>query len=59
MGIGQQSWYEFVVHTTTRTEVKRIKFDKVFWDQKLLTKLMKLYKHNLTPEIVSPMHALG
>lgn len=47
------------MHTTKGTEVQRIKFDKAFWDQKLLPKLTEFYMNSRAPEIVSPMHALG
>lgn len=56
---GHRPWSDFVVYTTKGIHVQRIKFDKVYWEKKLLPKLIEFYDNSLGPEIVSPVHVLG
>ena len=59
MGVGCHPWCDFVVYTNHGITVQRIRFDKAFWENKLLPKLVSFYDNCVAPEIVSPVHALG
>lgn len=49
----------FVVYTMKGPCVHRIPFDKNFWTDKLLPKLVSFYNNCVVPEIVSPVHHIG
>ena len=59
MWIGKRSWCDYVLYTKRGIHVQRICFDEVFWNQELLPKLTSFYDNCVSPEIVSPLHALG
>ena len=59
MAIGGRPWCDFVVFTSKGLSIQRIKYDKNFWDEKLLPKLISFYDNCVAPEIVSPVHSLG
>ena len=59
MGVGGKPWCDFVVYTTKGISVQRIQFDKDYWENILLPKLIEFYDNILGPEIVSPVHVLG
>lgn len=59
MAIGCQQWCDFVVYTTKGIHVQRISFDRHYWEDTLLPKLLAFYDNCLGPEIVSPIHVLG
>ena len=59
MGIGERPWCDFVVYTKKGLSVQRISFDRTFWLDKLLPKLVSFYDNCVAPEIVSPLHCLG
>ena len=59
MAIGERPWCDFVVFTGKGLSVQRIEFDKSFWKDRLLPKLVDFYNNCVVPEIVSPVHPLG
>ena len=52
-------WCDFVIFTRKGIHIQRIKFDHVYWTEKLLPKLEVFYDNCFAPELVSPLHALG
>ena len=58
MAVGCRTWNDFIIHTTKGVSVERIFFDKPFWDNILLPKLLHFYDNCLAPEILHPMHAV-
>ena len=59
MAIGQRTWNDFVIFPTKRISIERIYFNKLFWEKKVLPKLVNFYDSYLALEILHPMHALG
>ena len=59
MAIGERPWCDFVVFTLKGISVQRIPFDKDFWNDRLLPKLLSFYDDCIAPELVSPVHSLG
>ena len=59
LGIGNKPWCDFVIYTRRGLNVERIHFDQVFWNNRLLPKLIEFYDNCMAPEIVSPIHMLG
>ena len=59
MAITGRTWCDFVVYTTKGIAVERITFDKLFWENELLPKLVDFFDNYVAPEIVSPIHVLG
>ena len=59
MAIGGRPWCDFVVFTLKGISVQRIPFDKDFWNNRLLPKLLSFYDNCIAPELVSPVHSLG
>lgn len=57
--MGERPWCDFVIYTTMGLSVERIKFDKDYWTNTLLPKLVVFYDCCVAPEIVSPVHTLG
>lgn len=59
MAVGCRTWNDFIIYTTKGVSVERIFFDKPFWENILLPKLLHFYDNCLAPEILHPMHAVG
>ena len=59
MAVGGRIWCGFVVFTRKGIHIQRIKFDHVYWTEKLLSKLEAFYDNYFAPELVSPVRALG
>ena len=59
MAIGTYPRCDFVIYTSKGVSVQRVAFDEQFWKDKLLPKLTLFYDNCVSPEIVSPVHALG
>ena len=59
MEITEGAWCDFVVHTSKAIAIDRIMFERFFWENELLPKLVDFFDNCLPPEIVSPIHALG
>ena len=59
MAIGERPWCDFVIYTTKGVSVQRVLFNKKFWLDDLLPKLVSFYDNCVIPEIVSPIHSLG
>ena len=58
MAISKRKLCDFIIFTTKRLSVERIRFDSDFWNNELLPKLIDFYDNCLAPEIVSPVHIL-
>ena len=48
-----------IVSPTKGISIERIYFNELFWEKKLLPKLVSFYDSCLAPEILHPMHAFG
>ena len=59
MAITDRTWCDFVVYTSKGIAVERIPFDKDFWKNELLPKLVDFFDNCVAPELVSPIHVLG
>ena len=59
MAITGRAWCDFVVFTSKGIAIERIGFDKLFWENELLPKLVDFFDNCLAPEVVSPIHVLG
>ena len=59
MAITERAWCDFVVYTSKGIAIDRIAFDKLFWENELLPKLVDFFDNCLAPGVVSPIHALG
>ena len=53
-----RAWCDFVVYTQEGSNVQRIYFNEIFWEN-AFTKLKLFYDNCVVPEIVSPIHAVG
>ena len=58
MAIGERAWCDVVIYTEEMS-VERIRFNKDFWEQELLPKLIHFWECWVAPEIVAPLHHLG
>ena len=59
MAVGNKPWCDLVAYTTKGILVQQIKFNKVYWEKTLLSKLIEFHDNCLGPEIVGPVHVLG
>ena len=59
MAITGRTWCDFVVYTEKGLHCERINYDKIFWTEDLLPRLISFYDNCLGPEIVCPVHVLG
>ena len=59
LAVTERKWCDFVVFTNKGVSVERIKYDREFWESKLLPKLINFYDNCLCPSIVSPVHLMG
>ena len=59
LAVTQRKWSDFVIFTNKGISVERIEYDREFWEDKLLPKLINFYDNCLCPSIVSPVHLLG
>ena len=59
MAIGGRTWCNFVIYTEKGISVERISFDELFWETKLLPKLVQYWECCIAPEIVAPVHHFG
>ena len=56
MAVTERQWCDFVIYTKEEISIERISFDKQFWTEKLLPKLIDCC---LAQEIISPVHLIG
>ncbi len=59
MAIDGRKCCNFVIYTTKGIAVERIPFDREYWSNQLLPKLISFYDNILAPETVSPVLHLG
>ena len=55
----ERPWCDFIVFTILGSNVEQIKYESHYWEPTVLTKLISFYDNCVTPEIVSPIHAIG
>ena len=58
MAVGGSIWCVFVIFTRKGIHIQHIKFDNVYWTERLLPKLEVFYDNCFAPKLVSPVHAL-
>ena len=52
MGFLNIPWWDFVVWTPSQTQIRRVWFDKMYWEQELFPRLEEFYMSDYLPRLV-------